>query len=278
MSEGLELLKKIGVQSIHEDTHVSRRHIEDVVDGRFEDISKVQFIGFISIFEREYGVDLESLKKAGLDYYSQSSLELNENTNGIFVTPKKEKKMTPLYIGLILFVLISVAYFNINANTNESQNFKESTEAEESPLEVLSEEEINDENISSLELNTTKPIELNATNEQNTTLEIEENVKNIVKNDADLKVFRILAKSRVWVGYIDIKNNKKYQETFKDTLTLNRQKEWIIILGHSNVKVEANGETLSFNAKGNLRLWYKNGVVKKIDFSKFKELNRGKKW
>ena len=93
-----------------------------------------------------------------------------------------------------------------------------------------------------------------------------------------LKPFSIKAKSKVWIGYIDVETNKKYSEVVKTRLTLKRDREWILVLGHSHVDIFANGETYKFSTKGQLRLLYKNGLVSQITEKEFKKLNRGRKW
>ena len=66
MSEDFEKLKKIGVQRIHEATHISRIHAQAILNCSFEDMTKIQLNGFISILQREYSLDLSDLRDKSL--------------------------------------------------------------------------------------------------------------------------------------------------------------------------------------------------------------------
>jgi len=77
---------------------------------------------------------------------------------------------------------------------------------------------------------------------------------------------------------VEVSSNRKYQKTVSDELSLDGMKEWIFVFGHSHVKLEVNDEDFTFESKGNLRLWYKDGELKQISSEEFKKLNRGRKW
>ena len=92
MSDGLDKLKAIGAQKIHEKTHIARIHVQAILHNSFEGITKIQFLGFISILEREYSVKLDELKARGLEYFGgETSQESDDIEPHVFVTPKKKK-------------------------------------------------------------------------------------------------------------------------------------------------------------------------------------------
>jgi len=64
-----EILENNTVKEINIKTNIAEKNIEAIVAGEFEKIRKTNAIGFISIIEREYNVDLSELKKQALDYY-----------------------------------------------------------------------------------------------------------------------------------------------------------------------------------------------------------------
>jgi hypothetical protein len=92
MSDGLNKLKSIGAQKIHEKTHIARHHVQAVIHETFDDMTKIQLLGFISILEREYSVDLSDLKIKVQDFFSVTIAEDEQNAK-VFVSPKKEKKL-----------------------------------------------------------------------------------------------------------------------------------------------------------------------------------------
>ena len=93
MSDGLNKLRGIGAQKIHELTHIARQHVQAVLHETFDDMNKIQFLGFVSILEREYGVDLSDLKAKGQEFYAGESSKLHQETK-VFVSPKKKKSYT----------------------------------------------------------------------------------------------------------------------------------------------------------------------------------------
>ncbi|PAF48049.1 hypothetical protein BKH46_01695 [Helicobacter sp. 12S02634-8] len=58
MESALEILKKIGVKEISKATKISAVKIEDILEKRFSNLQRVRVVGFLSIIEREYKVDL----------------------------------------------------------------------------------------------------------------------------------------------------------------------------------------------------------------------------
>lgn len=89
---------------------------------------------------------------------------------------------------------------------------------------------------------------------------------------------KIIPKSKVWVGYIDVNTHKKYQKIAKKTLELDTNKDWIILVGGGRINLEVNEEFKTFSSKNNMRFKYIDGEFSKIGVEEFKSLNKGKKW
>lgn len=275
MSEAFETLKSIGVQKIYEDTHISRGDVEAILDKDYQLINQVQFLGFLSILQREYDLDLSSLRESALAYYKEEQITKSAD-HGVFVVAKKKKNATQTYLLVIIVIFLAAVILSFNFNseddTVEIQNV-ESQVIQDVKKEIINRDIIEnntpDENMTTLDTNVTV-----------VETPVQEEIVEVKKEEkvADLQQFSIRAKSKVWIGYIDVETNKKSSKILKDKLTLNRDKEWILILGHSHVDIRANGENYKFSTKGQLRLLYKNGVVTKITETEFKKLNRGRKW
>lgn len=258
MTDGLQKLKDIGAQKIHEKTHISRQHVQGILYESFEGMNKIQFIGFISILEREYGVELDNLKAKGLEYFSGETSYENPN-NQVFVVPKKKKSFTMAYILSVVFIFLVVAIYSINSSSSTAKI--QDTQLRE--LAKSAQEEI----IS---------VDTNISAENNVSLVVAEEIKpEVIEVPKSLK---ILPKVAVWVGYIELDTHKKHQTTVKHNLTIDTSKEWIIVFGHGNIDIEVNGETRSFNTANNLRFVYRDGNLTKISFKEFKRLNKGNVW
>ena len=276
MSEDYEALKKIGIQKIHEDTHIAIVHIKAVMNEEYGAIDKVQFFGFLSILEREYSLNLDDLRVKAKEYFKEQNSN-STSENGVFIVPKKSKKFTQLYILLIIIAFVGVILLTLNFSSKDDKIEVQSVEnviiqkVKDDIKSAKVENSISELNSSSIDVNTTAVQKLKKE-------ELEKVIPKEIVVKKELQPFKIIAKSKVWTGYIEVKTNKKYSKIVKDTLSLNRDKDWLVVLGHSHVTIEANGKKSSFSTNGQLRLLYKDGKVEKISLKEFKKLNRGRKW
>lgn len=254
MIDGYEKLKNIGAQKIHERTHISKIHVQAIIHESFDDMSKIQFLGFLSILEREYDVTLDDLREKGLSYFSESGHETD--TNDVFVTPKKKKNYSFIYMGFAILIFIVVAAYTLSSFSSSSDNSKSET-IDNSAIESAQKniETTKDVNISEVAVNTT----------------IEE-PKGVVKS------FKIIPKRELWMGYIDLTIHKKYQKIFSDEFRLDPEKDWLLSLGHGQINIEIDGVIEEFKIKRTVRFLYKDGVLKRLTFAEFKSLNRGDVW
>jgi len=258
VSEELDFLRELGAQKIYEDTHISLKHVQSVIHESFEGLTKVQFLGFLSILEREYNKDLSILKEKGLAYFEDEPMK-EVSTRSVFVEPARAKSPTPIYIIVALFVFIVVAYFTIGTDSSTPDAVKIDNSAI-----VNAQKNIN-----------STAYESNTSDENETIpLVVVEEEKAIVP-PASLK---IIAKSKLWVGYIDRTEDIKKQTIIKESLELDPSKEWLLSLGHGHVDIAINGELQEFRSPNNIRFLYKNGELKKLTFKEFKVLNEGRVW
>ena len=267
MSDALEKLKSIGSQQIYIDTHIPTSYVEAILDEEYEKLTRTQFFGFVSIFERDYNIDLQELKSHALEYYDiERVMPLADTT--VFVAPLKQKDFTVFYISIALFIFLLALYYR--SSVTDGVNKTSAIQTKISPQQSVEKKVIAPTKKISvvLEVNSSKK-------EQNLTKRIEQKVTKVVK---PLKDLEILPRSRVWLGYINVTTNKKRQKTFSNELDLNASKEWIFVFGHGHIDVMVNGIKRHFNNKNSLRLHYKDGVLEKISRDEFEKLNRGRKW
>ena len=258
MSEELDFLRELGAQKIYEDTHISLKHAQSVIHESFEGLTKVQFLGFISILEREYKQDLSMLKEKGLAYFEDEPMK-EVSTTSVFVEPVRAKSLTPIYIIVALFVFIIVAYFSIGGDSSTPDTVKIDNSAI-----VNAQKNIN-----------STAYESNSSDENETIPLVVVEEEKAIEPPASLK---IIAKSKLWVGYIDRTEDIKKQTIIKESLELDPSKEWLLSLGHGHVDIAINGELQEFRSPNNIRFLYKNGELKKLTFKEFKILNEGRVW
>jgi len=248
--DGFEELKEVGAQRLHEDTHIPKEYTKGLVSADFANMNKIQFIGFISIIEREYGLDLDTLKQKGLDYFEENAQEYTI-ANKLFVAPKKKKSLTKYYILAALIVFGAVMFLNMTPSL-QTQNVS-------SPVDN--------------------------TSIHNATKSIAPKIEEVMLKEEQKReekrlaaTFKILPKTILWVGYIDLNTGKKSQKTFEDELALDPHGHWLLTLGHGNVDFDVSGKLIQYQTSRNLRFEYKDGVLKKIKTAEFMQLNKGEKW
>jgi hypothetical protein len=272
MSENIEKLQKIGAQKINLDTHIPLEHIKALLQEKFEGFSKIQFLGFIAILEREYDVDLTQLRQKGIMFFEEKEKASTEiYHHDLFVSPAKKRNFTPLYIAVIVLIVFVGAYLTLNQSNTQEGLLLDTQLLEDVAKNKALIEEIN----ASKELNNTQ-------DEHNLTLLIpqEEEVEIIEAPQEKVIVesLKIKPRSRVWMGYIDLTNYKKYQKTFKNELELDPSKEWLLTFGHGYIDIIVDGEVKKFTSRNSVKFHYKDGKIQEISAQEFKRFNRGRSW
>ena len=263
MSEDFQKLKSIGVQKIHETTHIARAHIEAILNENFEGMGSVQLLGFISIFEREYDLDLNELKSRAREYFNaQKPAQESIKEVKIFAASKKKRELTLLYLSIGAAVVIALLYFASRAPQSELLTPKEELSSVAASIQDDSNDSVSDNNSSQESL-------MESTG-------VEEELK--VEPEPKPLSFKIIPKTKVWLGYIDLADYKKSQTTFSDELELDPAKNWLLSFGHGHIKIEINGEITEYKDPRTMRFSYIDSELKEIGFEEFKRLNRGSGW
>ncbi|QOY54461.1 hypothetical protein HUE87_11370 [Candidatus Sulfurimonas marisnigri] len=262
MKKGCEVLKEVGAQKIHEATHISREYVQAILHESFEGMTRVQLFGFISIFEREYSVDLSELKSRAEEYFNIITPQVNEeNRTKVFLPSNKKRNLAPIYIGVAIAIFVAFALLNIKSiNSKESKNTK-----------------VDNSVINSAKSNITLDIK----DENSSTIEKVESTKEVTiiddsKNEAIS--FKIIPRAKVWLGYIDLSTHKKNQTIFSDEFSLDPSKEWLLAFGHGHINIEINGVVTEYKDPKTVRFLYKDAELKKLNFEEFRSLNRGNIW
>ena len=291
MNKDLKKLKIIGAQKIHEDTHIPLSYVQSVIHASFEGLTKIQFLGFISILEREYDIDLSTLKAKGTSYFEEEE----PASPKVFVVTEKKRNFTGLYVFVVLLIFSLAIYATFEYK-------KEKVTAEplnnHAIIDAQKKISVKDEAIA-----TVNPLEENLTKELNTSEEVNSSIKNSFKQEKKDKVsslqpivvkeevivpkkeghkkvhsFVIKPRSRVWIGYINLTDKKKRQAIVKHSLTLDASKKWLIAAGHGNVNIVLDGKLKRYSASKSVRYLYENGSLKKLSITEFKRLNNGRLW
>ncbi len=279
MSESLNILKELGAQRIHKETHITKEYVQSIIHETFDGMNSVQFIGFISILEREYKLNLSDLKAKGEEYFKEDNAK-SANEKKVFVVPKKKKSYAALYTSLVILIFLSFIYYifvylasttTLNVQTIDNTKIKNAQKSITQTLQAKrSAVDVNETNSSAIKITS----DINATKKE-IVAEVEILEEEVVKEKNTLK---LVPKNKIWAGYINIKTNQKYQKIFRKTFTFDPEKDWLLLFGAGTVKLEINGEIKKFSSRQNLRFKYVDGELTKIKIEEFKRLNKGRKW
>jgi hypothetical protein len=279
MSNGFDKLKDIGAQKIHEKTHITREHVQAILHDSFEGMNKIQFLGFISILEREYNVKLNELKMKGLEYFLNITSEVDKDDNLFAETGNKNNKN--IYIVLISLVVIIVAFFILNKTffNHAQQNVQniDDTNIEKIKDNILKEtESVTDTNSSTVDQDILEVDK--SSSQEDVNIAIENKTEQIEPKAAGKKYLKIMPNVKLWIGYTDLEQNKTYQKLFSDELSLDGEKVWLLSLGHGNVNFDINGKIIEYNSKKNIKFLYKDNNLTEITISKFNTIKKDNKW
>ena len=267
MSEALERLKDIGAQKIYEDTHIPVEHVQAILYESFDGLNKIQFIGFISILEREYGEDLSAIRSRGIGYFDEKNAPDEAITDDtIFKASASKKNLTVIYlIGAIILFIIAIIYTMQSANENMDKAIQENKIIENVKKNIVVDANISDTNSS----------------DENRSVAVDTNLTvatKIFEPKAVPHTLKIIARTKVWLGYIDVATDKKYQKTFEGEFELDPTKEWLLYFGHGYIDVIVDGKKEEFSSQNTLRLHYQDGQIETISINDFRKLNRGNTW
>jgi hypothetical protein len=282
MEENLKILKEIGAQKIHKDTHISKEHVQAIIHGSVEGLHPVQLSGFISILEREYDVDLSELKRQAKEQLQRVA---SSSERKVFVAPVKQKNNSIVYTILLIAIFLAAGYYSfvylssmatteVSIDNSNIQSAQKSIEIIEKIEEYASEEGVEETNTTQAVDTLDEEVSLANTN----SIEPEALSDPVEEPTAGTKTLKILPVNKIWAGYIMIGTNQKYQKIFTDDFSMDTSKNWLLLFGSGTIYLEVNGEKKKYSSSQNMRFKYVDGVFTKITVAEFKELNKGRKW
>ncbi|WP_294952627.1 hypothetical protein [Sulfurovum sp.] len=114
-----ELLEENSTKTISQKTKISEDNIEYLMNNDFGAIKKVKTLGFISILEREYHIDLSKLREDALAYYAEH--DKNENVTLGLPIVVEEKSGRSKWLWLLVAILLGYASWYFLTQFDQSQ-------------------------------------------------------------------------------------------------------------------------------------------------------------
>ena len=265
---GLEKLQGIGAHKIFETTHIAKKFVEDILNKKYSSMTKIQFMGFVSILEREYNIDLHELQEEYLEVSSTHNVKGAEP----FVVSKQDdvdektiNKNAYIFVGLLVVVALFMLF--------KPESSPEESKKVETVVEVKSMHVENELNNSTIE-----KAKLNLTALDGNSMEVKEVIAEEVVEPVHTSKFTVIPRSKLWIGIVNLETFKRTQKMSSKSFDLDPDKEWLLVMGHGFVNFEVNGEEQNFKDERKVWFAYENGSLKKLTRSEFKEKNRGKAW
>jgi hypothetical protein len=238
-----ELLDRESITSVSDRTNISIDILLKLVDGDFEELSRVRALGFVSILKREYEIEFDELEKSIKEHFKESIIE--DNNKSVLVTVDKKDGDTSYFKWIIIVALLGGLWHlynsgqlggNLSNNTNKENRLEDSeilksttteNDAKESVIVTKNKNKtevkietatsnkdiiIEDKTINKDELNKSREIELNKTIESNISNRektiVEQKEENIDINDSSAEIEEILDENIEESTNETIKKNK----------------------------------------------------------------------
>ncbi|MEA1919878.1 MAG: hypothetical protein U9N52_08570 [Campylobacterota bacterium] len=263
MSDILEPIKAYDIETLHHRTRIAPPNLKALLEHDFSKFTKVQFLGFVSILEREFTVDLSAYKE---EFFTASGSVYEATPEAKDFVSEKELKVhsklpkTVLTV-LVLLGIVFLAYKVLTPPQEHTPIVLNDTaiiEAKEKLIKVEQEELL------------VKEIEANVSLEANQSVALIEEVV--------VPKIMILPKRRVWMGLIDMQTGEKIQDVIDIAYEVNSSKSWLMVFGHGYIDIEFDKELFEYSSRKKLWFIYEDGQLQKIDKQEFRKSNGGKAW
>jgi len=273
--KSFEDLQELGANSIHERTHISRAKLEQVLHKSFDELSRVQFMGFISILEREYSVDLESLRSE-YDAYVGLHPDMAIVKPSVVLQASSNSR-TFWILGAIVAIIVLMIMGSMMQGELSVAPKEDVMELSSAIIEVA---EANSSEMNASDVNATN--ELNST-EVNATLLIGDQNKSVVEDEQGQvvnfgNVLSIKPSSKVWVGMMDLATEKKTQKVTSAPILIDGTKNWLFVFGHGRLEIVTSSGSKTLKERNTVWFTYENGSLQQLTFEQFKIKNKGSNW
>lgn len=273
----LDDLRSLGINAIHEHTHIARKQLEALLEGKFEGMSRVQAMGFISILEREYGTDLSLLRESYTIHSPHHQESQGDNSSPILRAPSKsrQKWMLGAMIG-VMVLLIGAFAIQRSLSVEPSEEVMQLGSSVAAVVEPVENNQsiLTEANVSAMETNVTlpAPTEMNLT-KPSTPAKPSASFASSIKGSVAFK-----PKSKVWIGVMDLATGQKSQKVTKELIVVDTTKNSLYAFGHGRMEILMSDQNKTLRERGAVWFVYENGALTQLSEEQFKERNGGMGW
>lgn len=268
--KSFEDLQELGASVIHEQTHIARAKLESLLNKRYDELTRVQFMGFISILEREYGVDLSS-NRYDYDEFMQTHPDVVLPKASVILQEKSRSRQKWVLVGIVAIAVLIALGSMIQGELSISPS-EDIIKLSSTDVEVVDQ---NTDTLLPVEMNTTAGIPIAETNTSFVQDEKNTSTASIVNIEKALSIKPV---SKVWVGMMDMTTGKKSQKMTKDTIVLDGTKNTLFVFGHGRLEITTAEGKKTLRDRNMVWFTYENAKLQQINESQFAEINKGANW
>lgn len=272
-----EDLQALGTEKIHERTHISRDKVDLVLTKSFAQIGRVQFMGYISILEREYDIDLSAIKEEYIQF-CQSNPSVLAPKESVILRANSNTKPKWIATGAAVIIgLIAGGYYLQGTMSSEPND--DLLNLTTASVQVVETNETNITDMNETNQSTAIPVVKTETN-QSAVQPIQPAMQQPALSSAVVggQSTQIVPQFKVWYGMIDLSTGKKMQNITADPIIVDPTKTWLIVLGHGRVELSSTEGKKVLNDRNTVHFVCENGLFKQITQQEFIERNGGKNW
>lgn len=272
-----EDLQALGTEKIHERTHISRDKVELVLNKSYAQIGRVQFMGYISILEREYDIDLSGIKEE-YTTFCQSNPGMLAPKQSVILQATSNTKPKWIAAGAVLIIVLMAGGYFLQGKMSAEPS-EEVMNLTTSAVQVA--EKNDTEVVETNETNVTAPDVKSETNQSVAAVAQPLPATQLTSVSSALATSQgtaIIPKYKVWYGMIDLSTGKKVQNITGDPIVIDPTKTWLIVLGHGRVELASPEGKKLLNDKNTVHFICEKGILKQITQQEFITQNGGKNW
>lgn len=273
-----DILEENTIRAISQKTKIPEESLDNLLANKFENLKKIKTLGFISIIEREYNVDLSVLREDAQEYYT----DVGEDTRITLGMPiVEEKKGTSKIFLLIIFGLLGYATWYFLTQFDKKHLSELIPFVDEATIESFIGDDKSQadvvEALSIAKVSESKPVQEAAAPQANIEAEVITDDASVVvaqsvtditppqevaSESALAKVVSIVPVSRLWFGVIDMATQKRDHFSISDAYALDvADKSWLVATSSAPFSLQEADATKEFNdAKEHYFKIDKNGI------------------
>ena len=262
-----KFFEKYSIEEISQKTKISPISLKLIKNKEYEKIPKAKFMGFISIIEKEFKIDLSELREEYNNLNIENTKETEESP------PIKEKNSSnKLYLLLAFILLILGGYLLLKQSPKPTKKLHQEIKIPSTNKVIfLENNESNESNNTQTKINITSENNITTTNNEINSSMLNTSKSLHKKQTPNKKInFYQIAKEgklviiphkKVWYRALNIDTNKTYEYLTSNTKILPKG-NYYIKLGHGEVTILYNDLNITPNTKKIVRILIKNNKYK----------------